>query len=80
MLIAFQLAMSDILSRLSHFTIMDKFTAGSIVLVFSALVMSVMTNYLVSNGQQERAHSIDFVSRLVFPMLFGCLAKIVFVV
>ncbi len=72
--------MSNILPPLSNFTIMDKFIAGSTVLVFSALVMSVMTSYLVSKGQQERAHSIDFVSRWVFPTLFGCLAIIVFVV
>jgi hypothetical protein len=79
-LIAFQFAMSDMLPRLSYLTIMDRFIAGSTVLVFSALIMSVMTGYLVSSGHQERARSIDFVSRWVFPTLFGCLAIIVFVV
>ena len=79
-LIAFQLAMSDVMPRLNYFTTMDKFIAGSTVLVFAALVMSVMTSYLVSNGRKERAHSIDFVCRWVFPALFGCLAIIVFVV
>lgn len=79
-LIAFQLAMSDVMPRLNYFTTMDKFIAGSTVLVFSALVTSVMTSYLVSNGQQERARSIDFVSRWVFPTLFGCLAIIVFII
>ncbi len=79
-LIAFQLAMSDVMPRLNYFTTMDKFIAGSTVLVFAALVMSVMTSYLVTKGQQERANSIDFVSRWVFPTLFGCLAIIVFVI
>jgi cadmium resistance protein CadD (predicted permease) len=77
-LIAFQFAMTSILPRLSYFTIMDKFITGSTILVFSALVVSVVTSYLVSIERAARAHVIDNHCRWVFPVVYFGMVGYVF--
>ena len=77
-LIAFQFAMTSILPRLSYFTIMDKFITGSTMLVFAALVVSVVTSYLVSVKKVARAHIIDNHCRWLFPVAFIGMVGFVF--
>ena len=77
-LIAFQFAMTSILPRLSYFTIMDKFITGSTILVFSALVVSVVTSYLVSIKRPTRARVIDNNCRWIFPVVYFGMVGFVF--
>ena len=69
-LIAFQLAMSNMLPPLNYFTDLDKFGAASILMVFLALVESMTTSYLVSNDRRETALRADRVCRWLFPLAF----------
>ncbi len=69
-LIAFNFAQSNIVPRLSYFTIMDTFIAGSTVLVFLALIESMAVSYMATKGRKEVASRIDRVCRWVFPTVF----------
>jgi hypothetical protein len=77
-LIAFQFAMSAILPRLSYFTIMDRFIAGSTILVFMALIESITTNYLTTIGRESLALRLDRHCSWLFPAVFFVFALIVF--
>jgi hypothetical protein len=77
-LIAFQFAMGAILPRLSYFTIMDRFIAGSTILVFMALIESITTNYLTTLGREPLALRLDRHCSWLFPAVFFVFALIVF--
>ena len=69
-LIAFQITMSNMLPPLNYFTDLDRFAAASTLLVFLALVQSIMTSYLVHNDRRETALRTDGVCRWLFPLAF----------
>ncbi|MGI9625641.1 MAG: hypothetical protein ACR2QM_02290 [Longimicrobiales bacterium] len=69
-LIAFQFAMVGVLPRLGYFTTLDKFTTGSTVLVFLALVEAVTTSYLEARDRHDDARRLDRNSRWLFPLGF----------
>ncbi len=77
-LIAFQFATSNILPRLDYFTVLDKFIAGSTVLVFLALIESVTAIFMVSKDKKETALRLDRICRWAFPVAFVGLAGLAF--
>jgi len=77
-LIAYQFLIGSTLPQLSYFTTMDKFIAGSTVLVFLALMESVATSYLVAKEKTELAQRLDRASRWAFPAAFFALSGFVF--
>jgi hypothetical protein len=77
-LIAYQFLIGSTLPQLSYFTTLDKFIAGSTVLVFLALMESVTTSYLVAKEKTELAQRLDRASRWAFPAAFFTLSGFVF--
>lgn len=77
-LIAFQFAMANILPRLSYYTVLDKFIAGSTILVFLALIESVTTSHLSTKQKQEVALRMDHICRWAFPVAFVAFTLFVF--
>jgi hypothetical protein len=69
-LIAFQFSLTNIIPKLSYFTTMDKLILGSSILVFMAMVESVLALNLVSKGKEEAAVKLDAVCRWFFPIIF----------
>lgn len=77
-LIAFQFAMANILPHLSYYTVLDKFIAGSTILVFLALIESVTTSHLSTKQKQEVALRMDRVCRWAFPAAFVAFTLLIF--
>lgn len=77
-LVAFIFATTNMVPKLGYFTILDEFIAISIVLVFLALVQSLTTTYLFSEGKEKIALHIDHVCRWAFPLAFAALVVVVF--
>ena len=77
-LIAFQFATTSMVPPLGYFTTLDEFTTGSTVVVFLALVQSLTTSYLVSQGREAPALRVDRLSRYVFPLAYVGLILAVF--
>ena len=69
-LIAYRFSIDGMLPKISYLTRMDFFILGSTVLVFSALVMVVVTSVTARDGLVERARTLDRISRVVFPLVF----------
>jgi hypothetical protein len=69
-LIAYQFAFSNMLPRISYLTRADRFTVCSSVIIFLALVEATSTSALARIGKTELAHSIDKISRVLFPLSF----------
>ena len=77
-LIAFQFATTSMVPELGYFTTLDEFITGSTIIVFLALVQSLTTSYLVSQGKEELGLRVDRLSRYVFPLGFAALILAVF--
>ena len=77
-LIAFQFATTSMVPELGYFTTLDEFITGSTIVVFLALVQSLTTSYLVSEGKEARALRMDRLSRYVFPLAYVVLILVVF--
>ena len=69
-LIAFQFTLNDLLPRVGYFTVLDKFTLISSVLVFAALMEAVTSGYMAYHGKIHVAHIIDRICRWAFPLAF----------
>lgn len=61
---------ANLLPRLPYMTRMDYFTVGSTVLVFLALLVVVLTSFLVATKRERGARVIDLVARGAFPVIF----------
>jgi hypothetical protein len=57
---------------------LDKFIAGSTILVFLALIESVTTSCLISKEKKEVAMRMDSVCRWAFPAAYVALTLFVF--
>lgn len=68
--VAFHLTQADALPEVGYLVTADKFFLLSYVTIFLALVEVVAENYYFHRGEIERAHRIDLVSRVVFPIIF----------
>jgi hypothetical protein len=77
-LIAFIFATTNMVPELSYLTRLDRFIVGSTILVFLALIETIVTVSLVSNERKEYVLRIDRVCRLLFPLAFGVLIVDVF--
>ena len=69
-MVAFIFATTNMLPRLGYFTMLDRYIAGSTIFVFAALVQSLTTGFLVTNGNETLAQRLDQVSRFAFPIAF----------
>ncbi len=77
-LIAFIFATTNMVPVLGYTTRFDQFIIGSTVLVFLALLQSVITSYLVASDRIWVTFSLDRVCRFAFPLAFVGLTIIVF--
>lgn len=69
-LIAYLFAVGKFVPDVEYLTRFDKFVFGSTILVFLALVESIMTGSLSASDKDEVAERIDRYSRMVFPAVF----------
>ena len=76
-LIAFLFATTNMLPALGYFTVLDQFIGGSTILVFLALVESLITGYLFSKEREKMSLRIDLLSRVAFPLAFVSLMVLV---
>jgi cadmium resistance protein CadD (predicted permease) len=58
------------LPALGYFTILDLLIGGATILVFLAMLQSLTTSFLVSNDNTKLALHLDWVSRVLFPLVF----------
>ena len=67
--IAFNLAVAGALPPLGYLTVLDQILIWSIAMVFLAIAEALVTGLHVVNGRELRAHQIDRLARVVFPIL-----------
>jgi len=67
--IAFNLAVAGSLPPLGYLTVLDQILIWSIAMVFLAIAEALVTGLHVVNGQEVRAHQIDRLARVIFPIL-----------
>jgi len=67
-LIAYMLALSSSLPKISYLTKADKFFVGSAVLVFLGLVKAILSAVLGQRGNTRPAERADRLGRLVYPL------------
>lgn len=68
-LVAYLFAIIVLLPKVAYLTRMDRFILISTVLVFAALVQTVVTTYLTRVGQIVLGNQINWVSRFIYPIL-----------
>lgn len=69
-LIAYRFAVDTSLPRVSYLTRLDYFILAGTFLVFSSLIEVMATSSLAKKDRYERALTIDYYSRLLFPLAF----------
>lgn len=67
-LIAYRFMVGQDLPKVSYLTRMDLFILGSTVIVFVSLFEAVLTGVLAKGGRLKAARTIDWISRIVFPV------------
>jgi len=67
--IAFNLAVAGALPPLGYLTVLDQILIWSIAMVFLAIAEALVTGLNVVNGRDARAHRIDRMARVAFPVL-----------
>ena len=77
-LITYQFILRQELPKMNYLTAEDKVIVGSMLLVFIALVESVISINLVAEGYPHLAVSLDAVLRWLVPILFMSLAAFAF--
>ena len=77
-LITYQFILRQELPRMNYLTAEDKVIVGAMLLVFIALVESVISINLVAEGYRYLALSLDEVLRWLVPILFMGLAALAF--
>jgi len=70
-LIAYRFAVGSFLPKISYLTRLDSFIFASTILVFTALIMVVITSSLARAGKLEKARAIDISARWLFPLMFA---------
>lgn len=69
-IIAYQFTLSDLIPPVSYLTRLDIFILISNIIVFIALLEAVLTSNLVSRNKKKIARKIDYVSRIIFPVVY----------
>jgi hypothetical protein len=77
-LIAYRFAIATILPPVPYLTRMDIFVTGSTVLVFLALVESILTGTLAEYEHNILAEKLDGIARILFPSVFAVFAVLTF--
>ncbi len=77
-LVAFRLAVAQLVPPLSYFTRLDVFTIGATTLVFLALVEVGTTSFLQQKGSHDVAVRMDTHARWVLPLLLSVLLFVAF--
>ena len=79
-LIAYNFALSHMLPRTSYLSRADYFVIGCTILVFSALYVTVLTGILARLERHVAlARRIDFISRGIYPLGFGAVCLLAFI-
>jgi hypothetical protein len=68
-LVAYLFAILVLLPKVAYLTRMDRFILISTIMVFAALVQTVVMTYLARQGRGALALQINWVSRFVYPIL-----------
>jgi len=69
-LIAYKFAISGSIPSVSYLTQLDIFILVSTVLVFFALIHSIVTAQMVDKGMEKLALRMDWINRFLFPAAF----------
>ena len=69
-LFAFQFAIGALLPKIGYLTRIDKFTMLSSLLIFLALIESLLTAYFGKKDWVDKAIVLDRISRVLFPISF----------
>jgi hypothetical protein len=76
-LIAFIFATTNMVPALSYFTRLDRFIVGSTIMVFLAMLQSVLTSYMVASDNKGVSFRLDRVCRVAFPLAFAVFTVVV---
>lgn len=77
-LVAFRLAVAQLVPPLSYFTRLDVFTIGATTLVFLALLEVGTTSFMQQKGSHDGAVRLDTHARWAFPLLLSALVFVAF--
>ena len=69
-LIAYKFSISGSIPAVSYLTRLDTFILVSTVLVFFALIHSIVTAQMVDKGREKLAIKLDWINRFLFPAAF----------
>jgi len=69
-LVAQRFVLATLLPKLPYMTRLDYFTVGSTLLVLLALILVIVTGFLVVHRQESQARRIDHGARGIFPAVF----------
>ena len=69
-LVAQRFVLATLLPKLPYMTRLDYFTVGSTLLVLLALILVIVTGFLVVHLQEPQARRIDHGARGIFPVAF----------
>lgn len=69
-LIAYKFAISISIPAVSYLTRLDIFILVSTILVFFALIHSIVTAQMVDRGMEKLAIKLDWINRFLFPSIF----------
>jgi len=76
-LIAFLLSIGNLLPRIAYLTRADLLIVSSMVLVFGALLESVITSRLHQGERQALALRLDLHARWIYPSLYVVIVVVV---
>lgn len=69
-LVAQRFVLATLLPKLPYMTRLDYFTVGTTLLVLLALILVIVTGFLVVHGRERQAQNIDHWARGAFPAAF----------
>ena len=79
-LIAYRFALGRLVPNLPYLTRFDFFTLGSTVLIFLVLTVVAATTYLIAQNKTALAERISRWSRLAFPVIFGAVFLLIWLI
>jgi len=79
-LIAYRFALGRLVPNLPYLTRFDYFTLGSTILIFLVLLLIAASSYLVARGKTAAAERTDRRARLAFPLIFGVMFLLIWLV
>ncbi len=77
-LIAYRFSIGELVPKVSYLTRLDYFIVSSILMVFLALPLVVITNNLAKTNQTRLAKRLQSWFRIIFPLIFTIVTFIIF--